>query len=77
MDIVVTNYLNETVPPPIGIPTEQYEISEQLINNTLISVMKEDEQYTATFIIDKTQYIIYAEHLDYDECQKVLDSFYE
>ena len=77
LDIVVTNYLNETVPPPIGIPTEQYEISEQLINNTLISVMKEDEQYTATFIIDKTQYIIYAEHLDYDECQKVLDSFFE
>ena len=62
---------------PIGIPTDHYEISEQKIADTTITVMKEDMQYTAIFIIDLTQYLLYTDHLDYDECQRILYSIFE
>lgn len=77
LNIAVTFFPETSDLPPIGIPTEHYEISEQVIQDTPITVIKEDEQYTAAFTINRTQYLIYADHLDYDECQRVLYSFFE
>ena len=77
LNIFVAEYSDTSDLLPVGIPTDHYEISEQIIQNTLITVMKEDDQYTAAFTINKTQYIIYSEHLDFDECQRVLYSFFE
>ena len=61
---------------PIGIPTDTHNISEQTINGTSVCVVKEDQEYHAAFLIDKTQYVITGIKLDYDECQRVLNSMF-
>lgn len=58
----------------IGIPSEHHNITEQEIKGVTVHVVKEDAQYTAVFMIDDIQYFMFAEGLDYDECQKVLES---
>ena len=59
---------------PIGIPTDSYNITERTINGTLVSIMKEEQEFRAVFLIGTTQYLLSADKLDYDECQLVLDS---
>ncbi|MCR5305022.1 MAG: DUF4367 domain-containing protein [Oscillospiraceae bacterium] len=59
---------------PIGIPTDTYNISERTINGTLVSILKEGQEFRAVFLIDTIQYLLSADKLDYDECQLVLDS---
>ena len=61
---------------PIGIPTDTHNISEQTINGTTVCVVKEDQEYRAVFLIDKTQYVITGINLDYDECQRILNSMF-
>lgn len=61
---------------PIGIPTDTHNYSEQTINGTTVCVVKEDQEYHAAFLIDKTQYVITGNNLDYDECQKILSSMF-
>ncbi|MBQ6039222.1 MAG: DUF4367 domain-containing protein [Oscillospiraceae bacterium] len=58
----------------LGIPTDHHNISIQAINGTTVHIMKEDSQYSAAFMIDDVQYLIATDRLDYDECQKILDS---
>ena len=64
---------------PIGIPSTEYNISEQVIGDTTVHIQKErkDRQYWAVFQIGLTQYIIVSDGLDYDECQRVLESMFE
>ncbi len=59
---------------PIGIPTDTHNYSEQTINGTTVCVVKEDQEYRAAFLIDRTQYVITGSSLDYDECQRILES---
>jgi len=72
----VLHYVNWDEMPPIGIPTDHYNISEQVIGDTTISISKEDRQYTAAFARDTTQYLLFSDGLDYDECQRVLESMF-
>ena len=60
--------------PPIGIPTDTYNIVEEKVNGRTMYILKEDNQFTAAFQEDKTVYMIYADGLDYDNCQKVIES---
>ena len=62
---------------PLGIPSDQHNISEQVIDNTVVTVSKEDNQFTAAFMIDRIQYSICADGVDYDECQRILESFFK
>lgn len=63
----------ETI-PPIGIPTDTYNIEEQEINGHLMYILKEDNQFTATFRENNIVYVISTDGLNYDECQKVVES---
>lgn len=67
----------EEVSIPLGIPSDHYNLSEQTIGDTVISMSKEDGQYQAAFMKDGIQYSIYADGLDYDECQRVLESVFD
>ena len=72
----VLHYVNLDEMPPIGIPTDHYNITEEVIEGTTISISKEDQQFTAAFAKDTTQYLLFSGGLDYDECQRVLESMF-
>ena len=63
--------------PPIGIPTDTYNIVEEQINGHKTYILKEDNQFTATFMEENIVYLITAIDCDYDECQKVIESLVE
>lgn len=60
--------------PPIGIPTDTYNIVEEEINGHTMYILKEDNQFTATFLEDNIVYLITSINGNYDECQKVIES---
>lgn len=60
--------------PPIGIPTDTYNIEEEEINGHTMYILKEDNQFTATFQEGNMVYVIFADGLDYDNCQKIIES---
>ena len=60
--------------PPIGIPTDTYNIVEEEINGHTMYILKEDNQFTAAFLEDNIVYAITAIDCSYDECQKVVES---
>lgn len=61
--------------PPLGIPADTYNLSETKVNNNTVYILKEDNQFTATYIIDNIVYLIYTDNVDYNECEKILESF--
>lgn len=61
--------------PPIGVPTDSYNIVEEQINGYKMYILKEDNQFTATFLEENIVYAITAIDCDYDECRKVIESF--
>lgn len=63
--------------PPICIPTDTYDIMEEEINGHTMYILKEDNQFTATFQKNNTVYMIFADGLDYDSCQKIIESLVE
>ena len=64
---------SETI-PPIGIPTDTYNLTESTINGRTMFILKEDNQYTATYVYRNAVYVIFSDGLDYDECQKIVES---
>lgn len=72
LNFYFTNYKSNTTIPPIGIPTDTYNVTEEQINGRTTYILKEDKQFTAAFVDKRIEYTIFAENLDYDECQKIL-----
>ena len=70
-------YNNGMEIPPIGIPTDTYNIVEEKINGYKMYILKEDNQFTATFLEENIVYLITAIDCNYDECQKVIESLVE
>ena len=75
----ITQYTDEKLVQQIGIPSTEYNITEQLFGDTTVYIQKErkDHQYWAVFQIGLTQYMLFSDGLDYDECQRVLESMFE
>ena len=69
-----TMYSEERKIPPIGIPTDTYNVVEEQINGHKMYILKEDNQFTATFLEENIVYLITAIDCNYDECQKVIES---
>ena len=61
--------------PPVGMPTDTYNVVEEQINGHKMYILKEDNQFTATFLEENIVYAITAIDCDYDECRKVIESF--
>ena len=64
---------SETI-PSIGIPTDTYNLTESTINGRTMFILKEDNQFTATYLSNNVVYVIFSDGLDYDECQKIVES---
>lgn len=63
--------------PPIGIPTDIYNIMEEKVNGRTMYIFKEDNQFTATFQEDNIVYVVSAIDCNYDECKKIIESLVE
>lgn len=60
-----------------GIPSDEQNISELEINGTIITVSKEDAQYTAMFLTDRTLYVLFTQDLEESESERILRSMFE
>lgn len=68
-----THYWNEVI--PVGIPSDEYNISETTVNGHNAIVSKEDDQYTITYIDEnKTEFFMFTIDVPYDECEKIVAS---
>lgn len=67
-------YKNSYDIPPIGIPSDTYNLQEVEVNGQTMFVLKEDGQFTATFLNGGIVCVITSNKLDYNECQKVVES---
>lgn len=67
-----TRYWNEI--GSIGIPSDHYNISERMVNDTPAIVSKEDNQYTIMYKKDKTVFTMFSDGVPYGECEKIVDS---
>ena len=77
LSLQIQIYNEDSEITPVMIPSDTQQVTEQTIQGNLIRVFKEDQEYRALFMIDRTQYLLYANRLDYDECQRVLQSMFE
>lgn len=74
LNFLFINYKTNAAIQPIGIPTDTYNITEEQVNGKKTFILKEDKQFTADFVYKRIDHMIFADGLDYDECQKVLES---
>lgn len=58
----------------IGIPSDDFNISEIEVNGCPAIVSKEDNQYTITYQNDKTVFFMFTQNVSYDECEKIVKS---
>lgn len=58
----------------IGVPSDDFNISETEVNGYPAIVSKEDNQYTITYQKDKTVFFMFAQDVPYDECEKIVES---
>lgn len=58
----------------IGIPSDDYNISETMINNKNAVISKEDNQFTITYKTDNLVTMIFTQDVPYDECDKIVAS---
>ena len=65
-------YFNEVANNTI--PSDHYNISETEVNGSPAIVSKEDHQYTITYLKGKTVFLMFAQDVPYDECEKIVAS---
>lgn len=58
----------------IGIPSNEHNITETTVNGYNAIVSKEDNQYTITFVKDKTVFFMFTNKVPYSECEKIVNS---
>lgn len=58
----------------IGIPSDEYNISETTVNGYPAIISKEDDQFTLAYQIDNTVIVIFSQDVDYAECDKIVAS---
>lgn len=72
INFTFTNFKGDV--PPIGLPTDTYELNKETINDQIIYTLKEDNQFYGIFIKENIQYLIFTEYIDYDSCYKIVNS---
>ena len=57
-----------------NIPSDHFNLEEIQVNGKSAIVSKEDGQFTLIYYDDNMEYIIATNHLDYNECNKIVAS---
>lgn len=69
-----THYNADASIPPVGLSSDGTQSKEEIINGITMYTLKEDDQFSATFIYQNTVYVFFSRDLNYDECYKVVSS---
>ena len=79
MCLEIMQFTDEKYVENAGIPSTEYNFSRQKFGDVTVHISKEtkDRQWWAVFQIGLTRHVIYTEGLDYDECQRILDSMFD
>lgn len=60
--------------PPTGIPTDTYNITEEQINGHRVYILREENQFTATYLENRVVYCIVAHNLDYEIFRMIIEN---
>ena len=74
LNIDFQQFYNSEDIPTIGIPSDTHNITEKEINGQTMYILEEDNQFTATFLRNNMIYLIFSDGLDYEECDKIVNS---
>lgn len=74
---MIISFKSEEDTMPFGMPSDKRNISEQIIQDTVITVSTEDQQYRAAFMKGLTQYSLSTYDVDYEEGPKILNSIFQ
>jgi len=58
----------------LGIPSDEHNISEKIVNGHTAAVSKEDNQMLVVFPTGEYLFTMFAKDVDYGECEKILKS---
>ena len=58
----------------MGIPSDNFNISETKVNGHIAIISKEDNQFTITYKADNIVTCIFTQDVDYSECDKIIAS---
>ena len=72
INIDFERYWNE--PLPVGIPSDQHNITEVIVNGTPAVISKEDDQFTIAYLKNNTLFFMFTRNVPYDECEKIVES---
>ncbi len=56
------------------IPSDDFNLNEIEVNGTKAILSQEDGQYVVNYQKDKIIYVIFIQHVDYSECDKIIES---
>lgn len=56
------------------IPSDEYNLSEIEVNGTKAILSQEDDQYVVNYQKNNIIYVIFIQHVDYSECDKIIES---
>ena len=74
ISISYTKYHDSKDIPSILVPSDTHNITEKEINGQTMYILEEENQFTATFLRNNMIYVIFSDGLDYEECDKIVDS---
>ena len=74
LNFYFTNYRTNKETSPISLPSDTYNVEEEIINGNTFYILKEDNQFTAIFTKDGIKCRIFTENVDYDECISIIKS---
>ncbi len=57
-----------------GIPSDDFNITETMVNGKSAIVSKEDNQYTITFQSEKTVFLMFTQDVPYEICEEIVNS---
>ncbi|MBE6842005.1 MAG: DUF4367 domain-containing protein [Ruminococcus sp.] len=58
----------------VTVPSDEFNLSEIKVNGTTAILSQEDGQYVVNYQKDKIIYVIFIQHVDYSECDKIIQS---
>ena len=58
----------------VTVPSDEFNLSEIKVNGTTAILSQEDGQYVVNYQKDKIIYVIFIQHVDYYECDKIIES---
>ncbi|MBR5180437.1 MAG: DUF4367 domain-containing protein [Lachnospiraceae bacterium] len=74
LNFYFTNYRTNKETSPISLPSDTYNVEEEIINGNTFYILKEDNQFTAIFTKNGIKCRIFTENVDYDECISIIKS---